>query len=98
MAYYRIEACKESLFCRLIRNASKEEIEALCDTELKDYLEKSKKNSLSSAHVLYAYYTLYAKDPVKADEERQRAEVIIRSVCSGEAKMEKKLLDIMEKG
>jgi hypothetical protein len=96
MAYYRIEACKELLFCRLIRNASAEEIAALYDTELIDYLEKSKKNSLGSARVLYAYYTLYAKDRVKADEERQRTDLIIRSVCPAEAKMEKKLIDMVQ--
>ncbi len=95
MAYYRIEACKELLFCRLIRNASKEEIEALFDTELRDYLEKSKKNSLSSARALYAYYTLFEKNTAKAGEERQRIDVIIKSVCSGEAKMEKKLIDMV---
>ena len=95
MAYYRIEACKELLFCRLIRNASKEEIEALFDTELRDYLEKSKKNSLSSARALYAYYTLFEKNTAKAGEERQRTGVIIKSVCSGEAKMEKKLIDMV---
>ena len=95
MAYYRIEACKELLFCRLIRNASKEEIEALFDAELRDYLEKSKKNSLSSARALYAYYTLFEKNTAKAGEERQRTDVIIKSVCSGEAKMEKKLIDMV---
>ena len=95
MAYYRIEACKELLFCRLIRNASKEEIEALFDAELRDYLEKSKKNSLSSARALYAYYTLFEKNTAKAGEERQRTDVIIKSVCSGEAKKKKKLIDMV---
>lgn len=96
MAYYRIETCKELLFCRLIRNASSEGIEALYDTELKEYLEKSKKNSLRSARVLYSYFKLYAKDAIRADEERQRIDVIIRSVCSGEAKMEKKLIEMVQ--
>ena len=95
-AYNRTEACKELLFCRLLRNASSEEIESLHDTELKEYLEKSQKNSLGCARVLYAYYKLYAKDMIRADEVRRRIEVLIKSVCLGEAKMEKKLIDMVQ--
>ena len=45
---------------------------------------------------LCGYYTLYAKDQVKADEERQRTDLNIRSVCPAEAKMEKKLIDMVQ--
>ena len=38
----------------------------------------------------------HAKDAIRADEERQRIDVIIRSVCSGEAKMEKKLIEMVQ--
>ena len=44
---------------------------------------------------IYAYYKLYVGDAVKADQERQRAEVLMKSVCSGEGKMEKKLIEMV---
>lgn len=97
MKYYRLEAGKEMLFCMIMRQAPKEEVDAVFDDELQEYLKKSSTYSSSSLRVLYAYDKLMTGDFRKADEEYATLLKLLPKLSPGDAKMEKKLLDNVEK-
>ena len=97
MKYYRLEASKELLFCMILRKAPREEADEVFNDELQEYLKKSSAYSSSSLRVLYAYDKLMTGDVRKADEEYGSLLKLLSRLSPGDAKMEKKLLNNMEK-
>jgi len=95
--YYRLEAAKELIFCMILRQAPKEEVDAAFDDELREYLKKSSTYSSSSLRVLYAYDKLKNGDFKKADEEYTALLKLLSRLSPEDAKMEKKLLNKVEK-
>ncbi len=96
MKYYRLEARKEMLFCMILRQAPKEEVDEVFDNELQGYLKNSSTYSSSSLRVLYAYDKLIAKDFGKADEKNDSLQKLLSRLSPGDSKMEKKLLSNVE--
>ena len=94
--YYRMEASKELLFCMILRQSSKEEVDAILDDELKEYLKKSSAYSSASLRVQYAYDKLVTADGKKAEEEYGSILKLLPRLSPGDAKMEGKLLDMVD--
>ena len=67
------------------------------NNELQEHLKKSSAYSSSSLRVLYAYDKLVTKDVKKADEEYGSLLKLLSRLSPGDAKMEKKFLDNVEK-
>lgn len=98
ITYYRLESSSELLFCKLIRHASKQEIDDLFDAELKDYFEKTKKTSARVHRIMYAYDRLYMKDEKAASEDYDQAvKLQNKNAFRGDARMESNLLDYVSK-
>ncbi len=94
IVYYRLEAASELLFCLLLRNAPEEEIQAVCDEELKAYIEKTKKHQIAKRRLLYAYQLLYCGNEDAAEQEYAEARKMMKTHgMKGEIKMETSLLD-----
>ena len=94
IGYYRLEAACELLFCLLLRNAPEEEIQAVYDDELKQYIEKTKKHQIPKRRLLYAYQLLYCGNEDTAEQEYTEAMEMMKPHASkGEIKMETSLLD-----
>ena len=92
--YYRMEAACELLFCMILRNTPEEEIQAVCDDELKQYVEKTKKYQIAKRRLLYAYQLLYCGNEDEAEQEYTEVmEMMKTHAFKGEIKMETSLLD-----
>lgn len=96
--YYRLEASCELMFCLILRGANREEIEQVYDQELREYIEKSKKNNIGKHRLLYAYQKCVVRDERAAQAELEEVERLLRSCTGkGEAKLETKLLERVKK-
>lgn len=65
---HRNEALSETLFCRIMQNASAKEIEDLFDADLRKYVEATSKYYIGRVRLLYAYHLLCKQDAPAAEK------------------------------
>ena len=96
MAYYRLEAKKELLFCLLVQGAGSEEISDIYDDELKHYIDQNKKSTVRCLRVSCACGYCIRHDQKTADEEYLKAMNSLGRLSEGDAKMERRLLNLLK--
>lgn len=94
ISYYRLESACEQLFCMIIRNADRKEMDELMTDELKKYIRKTGKSMVSRHRLLYAYKLLAENNPESAGKEYDEAVKMLKNCpAHGEEEMERRLLE-----
>ncbi len=94
---YRNECTCELMFCKIMNEASTEEIDELYDKNLKSYVKQMKSTHIAKRRLLYAYYLMCKKDAVSAEKEYDAAQKMRNTYpCRGELESELELIEYVK--
>lgn len=95
--YYQLESRSELMFCKIMNNAPADEIDAVYDKELANFIANAGKTFISKRRQMYAYHLLYKQDPQSAEKEYQAAMKLKDTYpIEGEILSELKLIDLIK--
>ena len=70
---YNLESRTELMFCKVMNGAPAEEIDALFDKELQNYIKAAGKTMISKRRQMYAYQLIFKHDAAAAEKEYEAA-------------------------
>lgn len=94
----RNELLCEKLFLELLLKQRPSEIEKLYNSDLKTYINQTKKMLLSKRRILYAYHKLWTKDESYAASEKRAFDRLAKSYpILGELQLQKNLMEAVDR-